>query len=65
MHTGLPDTEARGPLAGRLLLKKERENFRARREARRLHKREPPGLFVAVGAKNRVGGLHQKKSVEG
>jgi hypothetical protein len=65
MHTGLPDTEARGHLAGRLLPKKERENFRARQEARRFHKREPPGLFVAVGAKNRVGGLHQKKSVEG
>ncbi len=45
MHTGLPDTEAQGHLAGRLLPKKERENFWARREARRFHKREPPGLL--------------------
>jgi hypothetical protein len=65
MHTSLPDTEARGHLAGRLLRKKERENPHAGQEARRFHKREPPGLFVAVGAKNRVGGLHQQKLTEG
>ena len=67
LHTNLPDTEiTRAPRGKALFARGERENLRARREARRFQKREPPGLQKAVGvAKIHVGGLHHQMSIEG
>jgi hypothetical protein len=39
--------------------------LRARREARRFQKREPPGLHNSRGRAKRVGGLHHQMSLEG